>query len=82
MAKWNGEVRRDEAPPCSDDAAEPVGFDPGCRYAKDGFELGLHACTRRDGRLVRPGEECWLEQRQQVIDQGLAIHAAEQAVRS
>lgn len=53
------------------------GFDPNCRYAADGFELGLHACTRRDGQLVRPGDECWMEQRAQVLEQGKVLQSAE-----
>lgn len=59
-----------------------VGYDPECRFARDGFELGLHACTRRDGRLVEVGEagQCFAEQRAQVIEAGQVIHAAEQAL--
>lgn len=64
--------------PCELDAATPpeeitsestLGFDPQCRFAATGFELGLHVCTNNQGRLVQPGQRCFTETRQQVREQ-------------
>lgn len=71
--------------PCDRTEAEDLaadglaGYDPECRFARDGFELGLHACTRRDGRLVEVGEsgQCFAEQRAQLLEQGQLLNAAE-----
>lgn len=53
--------------------AAVMGLDPACRYAK----TREHACIRRDGRPVFPGEGCWAEHSAQVLEQGRVIHAAE-----
>lgn len=70
------------SPPCtaSEEYAREAleGFDPECRFARDGFELGLHACTRRDGKLVEAGQagQCFTEQRQQLLEQGQVVAQA------
>ena len=70
-----------ELTPCEEAALDGIlGFDPECRWARDNFELGLHACTTRDGELVRPGQSCWMEARQQTLEQGAVLRAAETAV--
>lgn len=56
--------------------AAVAGRDASCRYAR----LREHACIRRDGRPVFPGEECFAETSQQAVEQGRVIHAAEAVV--
>lgn len=87
MAVDRQEAREAELPcertEAEDLAAEGLaGYDPECRFARDGFELGLHACTRRDGRLVEAGEagQCWSEQRAQLAEQGQLISEAGKSV--